>query len=162
MGTRGRIGIVGDDGKVTSIYSHWDNYPKWTGAMLLNHYTDRAKVESLISLGAISSLHENVEPDPKGGTKTVWKGLKRVEKPAKGKHTFDEPQNGVVVAYHRDRGEDWESCKPRVDKDARTFAKGDVEEWGYLFRDGKWFVVDGHRDSRRLMPLTEKYIAAKH
>jgi hypothetical protein len=69
----------------------------------------------------------------------------------------------VVVAYGRDRGEDPETIKPRVDESVDAFTKSDVEEWGYLFKDGKWFVIDGHvgadADAQTLVPLTEEYIA---
>lgn len=162
MSTRSRIGMVQADGKVVSIYCHNDGYVQGVGDTLLHHYTDPKKVESLISLGDISSLHENIDPDPKGGEERFFdvKTYHWKTRPAKGKHSFDRPQMGVVVAYGRDRGEDPEIIKPRVDESAEAFTKGDVEEWGYLFKDGKWFYVDGHKETnrRRLKPLTEKVV----
>lgn len=160
MSTRGRIGMVTDDGKVISIYSHWDNYPCGTGATLLKHYKDKDKVVRLISLGDISILDAEVEPKaetaPSRYADMSGDGEKKMVK-----HSFDTPQAGVVVAYARDRGEDPETVKPRVDESVDSFTKSDVEEWGYLFKDGKWFVIDGHvgMDSQKLVPLTEEYIA---
>lgn len=143
MSTRSRIGMVTDDGKVISIYCHWDGYVQNNGRILLESYTDPTKVKALISLGDISSLEKEPNPDPK-----------------KGGHSYDNPQNDVTVAYHRDRNEDWEDVKPRVDKDVETFIQSDVEEWGYLFKDGKWFVIDGHvgEQNQKLEPLTMDYI----
>jgi hypothetical protein len=137
MSTRSRIGYVEKDGSVVSIYSHWDGYPSHHGTILLNHYKTLSKVKSLVKLGAISSL----------GTKVSTK------KP----HTFDRPQADVTVAYHRDRGEDFEQIKYNgVDE----FVHGDIDEWGYLFKDGKWYVVDGSAnvDCRKLFELTKNFI----
>lgn len=161
MSTRSRIGIVKADGSVVSIYCHNDGYLSWVGDTLLKHYTDRAKVESLISLGDISSLHENVDPDPKGGKTKNYDSWEPKNVDANGEHTFDHPQVGVVVAYARDRGEDPEDVKPRIDKDVDTFVKSDVEEYGYLFtQDGTWLVIDGHVGirQRKAVPLTTELV----
>ena len=154
MSTRSRIGMVQDDGKVISIYCHWDGYPSNNGAILLKHYTDKEKVARLISLGDISCLEAEIEPKDEFGP-----GRYPSTKDEKVKHTFDTPQAGVVIAYGRDRGEDPETIKPRIDESADTFAyDSDIEEWGYLFKDGKWFVTRGYGD-RDLVPLTMEYIA---
>jgi hypothetical protein len=57
--------------------------------LLQEHYNERSKVEALIALGDISFLDVNIEPT--------------------GKHTFNDPEDSVTVAYHRDRGEDFNS-----------------------------------------------------
>lgn len=87
MSTRSNIGIINQDGTVEVIYCHWDGYPSFNGALLLNHYKDEAKVRKLLQLGDISSLAEN--PEPAAGAE----------------HNFDNPAENVVVAYMRDRGE---------------------------------------------------------
>ena len=140
MSTRSRIGMVQPDGSVKSIYCHWDGYPQNNGNILIKHYTDIEKVKSLIELGSISSLGKNINPDPIDGV-----------------HTFDNPQVDVTVAYHRDRGEDLEI---RIDESESEFIKSDLEEWGYLFKDGKWFVIDAISDvdKRTLEVLDEDYI----
>lgn len=144
MATRSRIGMVRTDGSVISIYCHWDSYISHNGAILLESYQDPKKVEELISLGDISILAPDVNPDP-----------------TKGEHSFDHAQEGVVVAYGRDRGEDPDGIKPRIDKTVDEFVVGDVEEYGYLFKDGKWFVVKGWIDAgdkRSLVELTADLI----
>lgn len=59
MGTRSYIGKV-INGRVHSIYCHWDGYPEGVGSVLLQHY-DSEKVDGLLELGGISSLQETVE-----------------------------------------------------------------------------------------------------
>lgn len=129
MSTRSRIGMVNDDGTVTSIYCHWDGYPSGNGSILNDHYKDPEKVKSLVKLGDISSLGAEVEPR------------------AGSAHTFSHPQENVTVAYGRDRHETG-NIKPRIDPDIDSFMYGDVEEWGYLFKNGEWLVVDGHTASK--------------
>ena len=159
MSTRSRIGYVADDGKVISIYCHWDGYPSNNGNILLKSYTDLEKVKALISLGDISCLEAEIEPKaetaPSRYADMAGDGKKKMVK-----HTYNTPQEGVVVAYGRDRGENPDIIKPRVDESVDAFTKSDVEEWGYLFKDGKWFVIDGHvgANRRKLVPLTEDYI----
>ena len=60
MATRSRIAIENQDGKVKSIYCHWDGYLSGVGKTLFNHY-DKEKLEKLIELGDISSLGESTE-----------------------------------------------------------------------------------------------------
>jgi hypothetical protein len=136
MATRSRIAIEQADGTVKSIYCHWDGYPKGNGRTLVEHYGDRAKVESLIALGDISVLGERVEPtDPK-------------------LHGFNRPEEGTTVAYHRDREEEFR--RPRVDRSLQDFMDSDVEEFGYLFTAaGEWMLIDGHRKHRELKNLEE-------
>lgn len=169
MSTRSRIGIVNEDGSVESIYSHWDGYPSHHGPLLLENYKTEEKVRKLISLGSISHLDENVEPDHRGG-KTyrlnkygtpVMKNGEYVLVDAKGKHTFDRPQVGVVVAYHRDRGENWADVAPLEsrNKDAFLFMLGHGwEAWGYLYdcKTKKWLFC--RSGAKRMAVLTKTYI----
>lgn len=159
MSTRSRIGMVQSDGSVKSIYCHWDGYPQNNGNTLIEHYMDIEKVKSLIELGDISSLGKNINPDPIGGIIVKYSltdGFQNV--PANGVHTFDNPQVDVTVAYHRDRGEE---LNIRVDNSETEFIKSDLGEWGYLFKDGKWFVIDAvsNVDERTLEVLDEEYIS---
>lgn len=123
MATRSRIAMECTDSSgnkiVRSIYCHFDGYPEGVGQKLQDHYLDREKVAALIELGAISFLEKEVAPT--------------------GPHSFDSPQPGVVVAYHRDRGED--PIDPRVDASVADFFDSDIEQYGYLFTDeGEWLV----------------------
>jgi len=126
MATRSRIAIENEDGTVTSIYCHWDGYPENNGKLLLEHYQDRKKTQKLIDLGSISYLAPDVEP----GDGVV--------------HSFEMPTTGIVVAYHRDRGEEHYSSEH---KDSDEFFNSDIEEFGYLLtKEGKWLVKSAYRD----------------
>jgi hypothetical protein len=134
MATRSRIAIEKQDGTVDSIYCHSDGYIDGVGKTLFKNYSDREKVEKLIELGDLSSLRSQIEPDP--------------TKP----HTFNNPQDDVTVAYHRDRGED---LYKSTDKDVETFFSGNFEQYGYLFtKDNRWIVSRGG-------PVTDLSLALK-
>ena len=142
MATRSRIGIENEDGTVSSVYCHWDGYPSCNGKILVTHYTDREKVKELIALGSISSLKENVAPPELPPDIIGIRMLKEFKVLPKTTHTFDTPQDGVTIAYHRDRGEELQEA--RVDESIEAYSESDYEEFGYVFtKDNEWLVVDG-------------------
>jgi hypothetical protein len=129
MATRSRIAIETTDSfgnkVIKSIYCHFDGYPSGVGKTLMENYQDREKVESLISLGDISFLMEEIIPT--------------------GPHSFNSPQPGVTVAYHRDRGEFLHP--PRVNSSVSEFFLSDIEEYGYLFtEEGEWLFKSAARN----------------
>ena len=132
MGTRSFIGIRRPGGKVEGIYCHWDGYPEGVGLDLWMHYQDREQVEKLIGLGSLSSLGEKVDPNPNHP------------------HSFDIPQKHVTVAYHRDRGEEWEQNKPRIydsTEDVFQSCGNNWQEYGYIYEeDGHWTVFSVFED----------------
>lgn len=139
MATRSRIGIEQEDGTILSIYCHWDGYPSHNGRILLEHYTDRDKVSKLMELGAISSLAKNLKPDI---------GVE---------HDFEKPAKGVVVAYHRDRGE--EIIPARANGSLEAFAKSDFEEFGYILtKENQWKITFG---DCRIADLTPEMVEEK-
>ena len=82
-------------------------------------------------MGDISSLREKLKPN---------KDLT---------HNFDEPQDDVTIAYHRDRDEKWEQTKPLVNKNLDEFnnwLKDSWIEYIYLYDEEKnkwlWDCVD--------------------
>lgn len=125
MGTRSRIGLEDPEtGAVRSIYCHWDGYPEGVGRELVEHYSQRDAVEQLIGLGYLSALKATLAP------------------PRKAKHGFDNPLEGVTIAYHRDRGEPLDID---TDTDAEALyarAAEGWEEYVYLFRQGVWFYTE--------------------
>jgi hypothetical protein len=134
MATRSRIAIEKEDGKVESIYAHWDGYPEGNGAKLFEHYKDREKVQSLIDLGSISSLHPIVEA-PEG-------------------HSFENPAKDVVVAYGRDRGE--KNVGKKYHDSKEDFFNSDIEEWGYLLtKEGDWEVKSSYGETKGVEKLEE-------
>ena len=122
MATRSRIGIEDENGRIESIYCHWDGHPGTNGRTLAKHYTNIEKIKELIALGDISSLHENVGP------------ADGVE------HSFDKPAEGITVAYHRDRGDNLRG--PVLKHSMESFTNSDYEEYGYVFtKENEWKVV---------------------
>jgi hypothetical protein len=129
MATRSRIGMELENGTIKSIYCHWDGYPSHNGRILLDHYQDVEKVKALIELGDISSLNKEVSTDAP--------------------HSFDKPCDGVTVAYHRDRGEPFNS---RTDVSLDAFRISDFEQYGYVFtKEGKWVVAGSGRDLKEVL-----------
>ena len=132
MSTRGFIGYQKDNGEIRGIYSHWDNYLSCNGLILYKNYNDKIKTISLVELGDISSLREEVFPDNKK------------------EHSFDNPQENVTVFYGRDRGEKnvetktFNNEKDFVNKGINSFA-----EYIYLFKNNEWFVSIG-KDFKKL------------
>ena len=119
MATRSNIAIVNQDKSISSIYCHWDGYPEYVGKMLLNHYTTADIVTELLKLGNLRNLDKNVNPTDI--------------------HTFDKPEEGVCIAYGRERGEkDQEAI---VFEDLGEFEDSASNSWAdyqYLFDNGKW------------------------
>lgn len=135
MSTRSRIAIENEDGSVTSVYCHFDGYFSGIGQTLNDHYQNREKVQSLIDLGALSYVSERVAPD-KGQT-----------------HSFGAGAEGVTMAYHRDRGEEFSQ---QTSSNREAFFKGDIEEYGYLFtKEGEWLVKKAYGDIKTPKPLAE-------
>jgi hypothetical protein len=83
MATRSTIAVEQADGRIRSIYCHWDGYPDGVGATLENYYTDERKIEKLLDLGDLSVLGENIGQ----------------------KQDFDNRTEGSCLFYGRDRGE---------------------------------------------------------
>ena len=119
MATRSNIGIVNENGSVTGIYCHWDGYPEHNGKLLLKHYTDSERINGLMSLGSLSILAENLYSTDI--------------------HTFNNPQEGVCVAYGRDRGETGTNSKTFDNiSEFEEFAGNSWSDYQYLFNNGKW------------------------
>ncbi len=125
MGTRASIVRENLDGSFDTAYTHWDGYPSHHGPILLEHYSDPAKLDALLALGDMSSLDAEIGD----------------------KHDFDKTPDGVCNFYHRDRGEPWKDVKPQHFTNAAELAKMLKEawtEWVYVFRmaDGKWYFTN--------------------
>lgn len=60
MSTRCLIGLEEPDGSCRMIYCHHDGYPSHVGQILFEYYT-KGKLEGLLALGDISSLHETLK-----------------------------------------------------------------------------------------------------
>jgi hypothetical protein len=121
MATRSTITMKLDNGKYRSIYCHWDGYLSNNGRILLENYSNSEKVSSLLLLGSLSSLDNEVSI-PEGSL-----------------HSYDNKEEGITVAYHRDRGEDW--CYTSY-QDYEKISDIDSEFYHYLYLNGKWYVKE--------------------
>ena len=111
---------IGEDAYLT-IYCHADGYLTYNGAMLLDRYNTPERVDALLALGDLSTLQEKLEPDPNLP------------------HSFDydERQEGVTVAYGRDRGET--GTEARVATLADLNDESNWTEYVYIFdENNQW------------------------
>jgi hypothetical protein len=136
MSTRSYICKENDDGSYTGVYCHSDGYLTYNGAMLIDHYSARERVEKLISLGNMSCLNENIEPDP--------------NEP----HSFDERQDGVTVFYGRDRGEKNQEAA-KVDLQEIDSPSSWIEHCYIYGKDGKWKYFECGKLQEGLKDLQE-------
>lgn len=60
MSTRSNIGIKRKNGNIEVVYCHNDGYLSYNGKMLLDNYQNLDKVNSLINLGDMSYLKEDI------------------------------------------------------------------------------------------------------
>jgi len=133
MATRSTIALEYEDGTVRQVYCHWDGYLSHNGQILLQHYTDKEKVENLIDLGDLSSLAEEIGEEH---------DMDSLEK--------RRDHEDWCKFYGRDRGE--------ADTEARVFdsfkdykENHQYEEFEYILRrDGLWWVSEYGRDYKLL------------
>ena len=130
MATRSTIAMVREDGSVAQVYCHWDGYLDNNGRLLVNHYTDPAKVAELISLGAISSLGSEIGE----------------QHPFDNPHVYGTPEyeawridnEKITTFYGRDRGE--KDVGAHVFRDVADYETNmQEEEYNYLFIEGRWY-----------------------
>ena len=117
MSTPATVSIV-ENGKVRTIYNHWDGYPSNLGAMLFENYNHIPKIKSLINNGGASYIDKRVEPSKNSG------------------HNFNDPEKEVCVFYHRVRGDDLEV----YEHDTVVKMLNEIgQSHNYIFQDGKWY-----------------------
>jgi hypothetical protein len=138
MSTRSKIGILNENGTVTGIYCHWDGYLSNNGKILNESYTDRQKVEELISLGDLSSLDHEIGE----------------------KHDFDKAESyrGQCNAFGRDRGEkDCEaSTYPGVDAFIKS-ADNCGAQYVYIFDlENKWKMAHTYSQPKVLSDVEQE------
>lgn len=119
MATRSNIAMKTQDGKIVSVYCHWDGYVANNGKILLENYADISKIEALVALGSISSLGEQIGE--------VQDFMDR-----------DTQKDEWTLFYSRDRGEElsiqeYDDIPSWID---------DMEEYAYLWNGTEWLVND--------------------
>ena len=125
MATRSNIAMKTKEGKIVSVYCHWDGYVANNGKILLENYTDIDKIEALVALGSISSLGEQIGERQDFNDRSTCK---------------DE----WTLFYTRDRGEELHVSEYA---DIPSWID-DMEEYAYLWNGKEWLVNDhGERDA---------------
>ena len=119
MATRSNIAMKTKEGKIVSVYCHWDGYVANNGKILLENYTDIDKIEALVALGSISSLGEQI------GDKQDF-------------NNRDTQKDEWTLFYSRDRGEQL-SIQEYADIPSWI---ADMEEYAYLWNGQEWLVND--------------------
>ncbi len=145
MSTRSSIAIKRKDGTVQSVYCHSDGYLEYNGVMLNKFYKDQKKINSLINLGDLSFLDRKVNPE---------KGIT---------HSFDyeKRQEGVTVAYVRDRND--KNTQKHIHKSVDDYIKSFANSWqeyAYLYdeENHKWLwseIPIDNKDGMNFIPLED-------
>lgn len=120
-GTRALIGIEQPNGKIMSVYNHYDGYPQHAGKILDKYYNNARKVAELIKYGrfGISFLDKSM----KGGDD----------------HSFKDPKKGETIFYGRDRGERDYMVSKASNRDKLKWDMG--TEYAYIWsqKEKKWY-----------------------
>lgn len=128
MSTRSTISILNKDNSIESSFCHWDGYISNNGAKLFLYYQDTKKIKTLISLGAISSLHKNISPS--------------------GHHDYDNREKDVTVFYGRDCGNSISDIQSSKFKDINDYVQNcEFQEYDYIYKEKtkKWYVFDTNK-----------------
>ena len=142
MSTRSFIGYV-ENNSIKGIYCHFDGYISHNGKILQEHYNNIDVIKKLIDLGHISALGVLIEPTEK--------------------HTFEQPQDNVTIAYHRDRGEDKEIDFFNTYKGFVNYIKKSWYDYVYIFFHNQWYVLcDIEDNSCKMKLLTDCIKDEKH
>jgi len=121
MSTNSTIAKKNSDGSITAIYCHWDGYISHNGKILLEHYTDEAKIDELLALGSLSVLGESI------GEKVDFDTFRNMK--------ADPTQ---CLAYGRDRGE--KNVSQKIFKTEGRYEAYAQQSYNYLFENGHWTV----------------------
>ena len=119
MATRSNIAMKTAEGKIVSVYCHWDGYVANNGRILFENYNSIDKIEALVALGAISSLGEQIGEQQDFNDRSTQK-------------------DNWTLFYTRDRGE--ELSIQEYDDIPSWIA--DMEEYAYLWDGNDWLVND--------------------
>jgi hypothetical protein len=124
MSTHCGIAVKTEKGYNT-IYVHHDGYESYMYPMLTKNYNTEERATDLVALGDASCIEERMVPSRDSG------------------HSFDNPEDGVCIFYHRDRGERWEHTQP----DLLTKAEVLYNYHAYIWEDGQW---DAYKNGRKI------------
>jgi hypothetical protein len=145
-GTNSQVGKIDKNGKITSVYVHYDGYPEHMVPMIKNY--DKKGVDRLVKLGK--------------------SGISYLDKKIGKKQDFNNPTRGTTLFYGRDRGQNndmtttWSNAA-----DVKGYFKEVVNDGGaeyvYLYdeRDGKWYMGNTYDGSHTLQVVESVNEAAR-
>lgn len=123
MSTACLIGMQLDDKTIKAIYCHFDGYvKKGVGETLINYYTDKNIIETLINLGDISYLGKKI------GDGSEHK-------------SFNKFDSDTTLFYCRDRGDSFADTQPITYHNVNEYLTGGNIDFRYLFDGNCWYVA---------------------
>ncbi len=128
MSTPSAIGYLMPSGRIKAVYCHHDGEPR-IKEKELKKYKDKTAVVQLIKKGNMSSLE----------TRSTWlTGADGI---------YAEPREPQPL-YHKERGDSWSQCKPKINlskREAIKFWSGMDCEYLYVFTPDGWktFTIKG-------------------
>jgi len=126
MGTHARIGKLLPDGKVRSIYCHYDGYLQGgVGEDLQTHYQNESKVDALLDLGNLSGIGKEI------GEKQDF-------------YDFPNQNPNWCLAYGRDRNE--KNQEATIVESEEAYLKYGDYPYIYLYKNGEWSFKDMNQD----------------
>lgn len=128
MSTPAVIGYKREDGKIESIYVHWDGYLAYTGQILKHRYLGKQKIEALMNMGDLSMLGYNPEENPVG-----WDYNAVQDKAV---------SDSYCVSYRARGNKDCDKVVHENEDDFINHVTSSVP-FVYLFKDGKWYYQYG-------------------
>ena len=148
MSTRCYIAKRIAPGKYKTIYCHSDGYPEGVGRTLLDYYNCPEKIDKLLELGDISILDKWLKPCPTLPHGFGGQLLKN------GTGYISNRQEGVTLAYERDRGESGRGAQIYTLKELDSGGM----EYVYVFSNGVWKYFKRLTDGMQFLdePNTEK------
>lgn len=122
MSTHSTISVVLPNGRVRTVYCHFDGYLMGVGRTLLSFWNTQELAEQITSIGDMNDLGQRIDPI--------------------GYHTFLNPESGTCVFFGRDNKE--LNCEPRLWISlSEYYLIAQFEDYNYLFNDGVWHVSEG-------------------
>lgn len=141
------IGIYNRDGSMDVISCSTNGSLEHNGDILFRHYSNLEKMRELVSLVPIYYLGASIHP-------------------GSASHSYETPEEGVVVAYHRDKKETYTPPQHFASHDeyvAYMRGKWDVEYvylYGEEFGRWSWTYIEYMEDYSCTQTLTEETFTA--
>ena len=132
MATRALIAYK-DNSKYKTIYVHNDGNLYHTGKILYDCYNTEEMAAKLVGLGDLSYVGRKLEPTAIG-------------------HSFDNPEKDTTIAYHRDRGEEFNQASLTLEE-LREWAHDAYIDTVYVWIYNEWHVLENGSFTKLILLL---------